>query len=61
MKLVLNEQEVMRAVQFYVEHKIGHDRERELRVRIMWRGKSALVESRRAIPVLTDAVHVGGA
>ena len=60
MKLVLNEQECARAIQFYIEQKMGANPERELTVRIMWRGKAALIESRRAVPVLTEAVHVGG-
>jgi hypothetical protein len=58
MRLVLNEQECMRAIEFYMQTKVlGDGPERELTVKIIWRGKSALVESRRPIPTLTDVVE----
>lgn len=54
MKVVLTEAEIARAILYYMESKglTGRDNN----VRIMWRAKSALIESKPPIPELTEAI-----
>jgi hypothetical protein len=57
MRIELNEAEIARAIERYVRVKnVSDSPNHEYKVTIQWRGKSALVDIRPAIPTLTETV-----
>jgi hypothetical protein len=56
--IVLTEAEIQRAIQLYCKRQTPAEvGEWEYSVQLKWRAKYALVEARRPIPTLTDAVE----
>jgi hypothetical protein len=55
MKLEFTEAEIARAVQVYAAAKLGRSAE-SLSVTLHWRGRTATIDTKPPIPVLTKAI-----
>lgn len=58
--VVLTEDDIIRAITKHVASKVPNAKDWELTVTIQWRARKAIVEARRAVPTLTQAVEIEG-